>query len=125
MSFLWYLGSGLASTGLDMVLFALLLDLLGGRGAFVSSYFICIVVRYLFDSRVTFSGGGAASRIFLRYVAVNLCMMCFGFLIFSLLSSHFHEFLSKILSVPPVTLSGYFLMRRYVFPSFSSADRGG
>jgi putative flippase GtrA len=140
VSFLFFLLSGLGSTLLDLLLFSGLILLLDKNLSYITSYSLCICCRYLFDSRVTFAA--QTKRVegsrFLHYFAGNLMVMVFGLGVYNLLlllplapdsaltlsAAGFSRTLpplqaaavfAKILSIPPVTLSGYFLMKQVVF----------
>ena len=140
MSFLLFLLSGLGSTLLDLMLFSGLILLLDKNLSYVTSYSICICCRYLFDSRVTFvaqTRAGESSR-FVHYFAGNLTIMVFGLGVYNALlllplaallapvisitaflrtmpAHKLAALFAKLLSVPPVTVSGYFLMKYVVF----------
>jgi putative flippase GtrA len=140
VSFLLFLGSGVFSTLLDLLLFGLLIHVIDRNIAFVASYAICICCRYLFDSRVTFAtlAGRAAGNRFSRYFAGNVTIMVLGLCVYNLLlllplamdstlvinagsqtwslpPAQQATLIAKVLSIPPVTVSGYFLMKLVVF----------
>lgn len=117
MSFLLFLVSGGLSTLLDLGLFALLIQVLDGSLAFALSYLICIVARFAFDVRFTFGVDSPELRHFRQYLAASLCLMLMGLGVFHLLELFFSPVVAKVLSIPPVTLTGFLVMHYLVFPS--------
>lgn len=111
----FFLLSGAFTTVLDLVVFAALLRCVEGSVAFIVSFSICVLVRFFFDSRISFQQRRWSIRSFSLYVFVNCSSMFFGLFLYEILSMSVGGFVGKILSIPPVTVVGFFLMRYFVF----------
>lgn len=115
MRLLLFLTSGAASTVLDISLFAYFLRFFDGGFSYVASYALCVVLRYAFDARLTFREKKYNFRHFVVYFIANLCLMLLGFVIFHLLTMEMSDVYAKVISIPPVTLLGFFVMNKLVF----------
>lgn len=116
MSFLLFLVSGGLSTLLDLVLFSLLIHVVHVAAAYLLSYLICVIVRFGFDARYTFSVDSPAVRHFWLYLGANIGLMLMGLGVFHLLGLYFSPVIAKVLSIPPVTVTGFVVMNRLIFP---------
>lgn len=121
MSFLLFLLSGAFSTALDIGLFTLLHKVFEKSLAYGLSYSICVAIRYLIDSRITFADSQTGKNRFLPYFIGNLVVMLFGLAVFNLLCLKLDPLTAKVLSIPPATIAGFILMRFVVFTSPATA----
>lgn len=112
---LLFLASGAASTLLDIGIFACLLRFFDGGFSYVASYAMCVVLRYAFDARFTFREKEYSWRHFAAYFLANLCLMLLGLSVFRLLTMEMSDIFAKVISIPPVTLAGFFVMHKFVF----------
>ena len=110
---------GGGATLLDLTVFRILQRgfALNPTLCFIAAFTTSVVCRFLADKFFTFRNAEAAyGRQFVLYVCACCITLLVGLLMFEMLKYFTGmPFLSKIISVPFVTLAGYILFRRIVF----------
>lgn len=120
--FLRFLLSGGLSTVLDFLFFSGLILIIPARAAYPISYSLCVVIRYFIDAQLTFAAERLHWRQFARYFLVNLVVMGFGFLAFASAQGFLSARWAKLASIPVTVVSGFLLMRFWVFAQKREGD---
>lgn len=118
-----FLSVGLFATLFDILTLHLLNEFteINKSICFTISFFLSVVARFFLDKNVTFryvcsNGICIIGSLFFAYVLSCVFTYFVGFLFFRCgLMVGFSVIVSKIISIPPVTISGYLLFKYFVF----------
>ena len=114
---------GLGITMFDLVFCTALCAALPPATAYLVSYVVCITVRFWLDKQYTFQNGdGDLCGKYLRYWLACLVTLLIGWGGFgALIRMGFPYLFAKLISLVPVTVSGYVLFRWFVFADWRIA----
>jgi len=113
--FLRFLFSGGLFTALDIVLFYALLTVASHSTAYLLAYGQCVLLRYFWDSTLTFKAAHYSLAHLSRYIVANVSVLLLGYFTFQLASSLITPLWAKIASIPVTLSSGFIFTRFWVF----------
>jgi putative flippase GtrA len=125
-----FLTVGLMATCLDLIVFAILnyFSKMSNSINFIIAFYLSVLCRFFADRSFTFNIPWCSDKYAMSIELLRYIFSCTATMLIGLWSFHvvhwmgYSNMISKIASIPPVTLAGYLLFKFVVFRTKPNVD---